>query len=53
MRVYSPNTNKGRVCARDDVQKKTADGGRSKRDARARTLRKAARSKGKRDAMDI
>lgn len=45
MRPYTPETNKGRILARDEIHKRTADGGR--RAEKAKACRKAARREGR------
>jgi len=52
MRPYTPDTNKGRTVARDDIHHETADGGFSHRIARAKTARKAARRDGRQEATE-
>lgn len=47
MRLYSPNTNKGRTVGCDDVHHKTADQPKRAAQAAAKALRHAARQEGK------
>ncbi|MFY2597280.1 hypothetical protein ACOTHJ_16055 [Achromobacter xylosoxidans] len=48
MRPITPDTNKGRTWAGDDIQHKTADQPRKYRDARAKSAKHAARQDGQR-----
>lgn len=52
MKPYTPNTNKGRTMARDDVHHKTRDCPKSEADCRAKSMRKAARREGKLEAKE-
>ena len=49
MKVYAPDTGRGRTVAVDDIHHATADQPKSAADSSAKTMRKAARQKAKRD----
>ncbi len=50
MKPYSPQSNKGRTVSVDDVHHKTADQSKQAANAAAKSLRKAARQEGARQA---
>ena len=50
MKPYSPQSNKGRTVSGDDVHHKTADQSKQAANAAAKSLRKAARQEGARQA---
>ena len=52
MRVYAPETKKGRHLAGHDVHHKTADMPKADANAQARRLRKAARQQGRAQAQE-
>lgn len=53
MRVYGPNTIKGRRVGRDDVNHRTCDNGNGFRKASARKNRVGARQEAKKECEDV
>ena len=51
MKVYSPETNKGRKVSIDDIHHSTSDQGKKEANASAKSMRKQARQMAKQDIL--